>query len=218
MARREKKIEDTGPVGRFGADLRALKKARFRSYREMAEHCDRSASVLSQAANGRAMPQWDTVAEFVRACGGDLKEWSERYRALTCAPVSPDAYRRTDRPTAARPARDGVPGPVPGLTTPAEFIGQLAELRVRAGNRSLRWFTEQDPMLPHTTVHYLLEQRSSLPRWKQVEAFVKACGVREARQLAAWRAAWEEVGIAAAEQRRIRRKLPGSAPALADRT
>ncbi|GAB3241627.1 nSTAND1 domain-containing NTPase [Kineosporia babensis] len=84
---------------RFASDLRQLReKAGRPSYRELAKGAHYSATTLSDAAGGRRLPTLAVVQAFVRACGGNVSEWEERWREL-----------------AGQPADNDSPAPYPGL-------------------------------------------------------------------------------------------------------
>ena len=82
MGRPERPIDpDDGPVAEFASELRELRnKAGRPSYRELARRASFSVTVLSEAAGGRALPTLAVVKGYVRACGGDDREWEERWR------------------------------------------------------------------------------------------------------------------------------------------
>jgi WD40 repeat protein/transcriptional regulator with XRE-family HTH domain len=82
MARRERRIDpEAGPVQRFAWELRRLRQAAGQpSYRELAERVHYSPSVLSEAASGRALPSLAVTVAYARGCGGDPREWEERWR------------------------------------------------------------------------------------------------------------------------------------------
>ncbi|MGV9248121.1 nSTAND1 domain-containing NTPase [Streptomyces sp. NPDC003710] len=70
-----------GPVARLAAELRKLRaEAGSPTYRVMAQRTGQGASTLSQAAAGERLPTLPVVLAYVRACGGDLQEWEERWR------------------------------------------------------------------------------------------------------------------------------------------
>ncbi|MFI5688055.1 hypothetical protein [Streptomyces sp. NPDC051636] len=70
-----------GPVTRFAAELRKLRaEAGSPTYRVMAQRAGQGASTLSQAAAGERLPTLPVVLAYVRACGGDEKEWEARWR------------------------------------------------------------------------------------------------------------------------------------------
>lgn len=49
------------------------------SYRQLAQLAHYSHTALSQAAAGRTLPSLAVTLAFVRACGGDVEEWSARW-------------------------------------------------------------------------------------------------------------------------------------------
>lgn len=87
-----------GPLAAFACGLRELRKqAGGRSYRELARKAHFSASTLSIAAGGRTLPSLPVVQGFVRACGGDVEEWTGRWHELS---------RLLDDGTGPQPAAD----------------------------------------------------------------------------------------------------------------
>ncbi|BCJ56070.1 hypothetical protein Asp14428_75450 [Actinoplanes sp. NBRC 14428] len=85
MARTERRIDPAeGPVQQFAWDLRQLRQAAGRpSYRELAARVHYSASVLSEAAAGHALPSLAVTLAYVRGCDGDPAEWERRWRLVT---------------------------------------------------------------------------------------------------------------------------------------
>ncbi|MGW4112369.1 nSTAND1 domain-containing NTPase [Actinosynnema sp. NPDC004786] len=76
-------VEDT-PVLRFAGDLRRLRReAGSPSYRELGRLANYSPAALSEAAAGRRLPSLAVTRAFVRACGGDVEEWTARWRELS---------------------------------------------------------------------------------------------------------------------------------------
>ncbi|HEX6355869.1 WD40 repeat domain-containing protein [Actinophytocola sp.] len=57
-------------------------------YRELARHAHYSPTTLAQAARGVSFPSLPVTLAYVRACGGDVSEWEERWRA-TAAELHP---------------------------------------------------------------------------------------------------------------------------------
>ncbi|NUS65441.1 MAG: hypothetical protein HOQ46_17515, partial [Saccharothrix sp.] len=84
MARREGPLRaDSGDLGEFAADLRALReRAGSPTYRRLAHDAHYSAAALSEAANGRRLPSLAVTLAYVRACGGDVAAWEARWREL----------------------------------------------------------------------------------------------------------------------------------------
>ena len=84
MGRRENPINPaTGALARFAAQLRELRvQAGSPTYRELALRAFYSASTLSQAASGTVVPSREVTLALVSACGGNIREWDCRWRAL----------------------------------------------------------------------------------------------------------------------------------------
>jgi tetratricopeptide (TPR) repeat protein len=90
-----------------------------------------------------------------------------------------------------------------GARTAAEFVDRMGELRLWAGQPSLRTLSRfGSRTLPATTVSWVLNGKGlpRLPRMAFVEAYVSACLTAAAapreeieRQLEAWRAAWRSI-------------------------
>lgn len=114
------------------------------SYRQMARVALFSSSVLSSAANGRRLPTLQVTLGYVRACGGDLGEWEQRWRQVArgCGVEEAEKERRpgsagaAGRPPGGAPLRVrqrdvSVPRPAQLPLGPDELIGRGAE-RARA--------------------------------------------------------------------------------------
>ena len=77
--------EDT-PLLRFAGDLRRLReKAGSPPYRELGRRANYSAAALSEALAGRRLPSLTVTVAFVRACEGDIDDWTARWRELAAA-------------------------------------------------------------------------------------------------------------------------------------
>ena len=113
-----------GPLADCATELRKLRRrVGDPPYRQMARRAgDVSASALSSAARGDALPSWRVVAAFVRVCDGDPAEWRSRWVQLEDRLRSEDppegadiladpaSARQTDAPAGASPAEDPAPG------------------------------------------------------------------------------------------------------------
>jgi hypothetical protein len=81
-------VEDDTPVAKFAGDLRRLRHvAGLPSYRELGRQANYSPAALSEAAAGRRLPSLAVTKAFVRACGGDVEEWTARWRELATETV-----------------------------------------------------------------------------------------------------------------------------------
>jgi hypothetical protein len=83
-------VEDT-PLLKFAGDLRRLRRsAGSPSYRELGSRANYSAAALSEATAGRRLPSLSLTQAFVRACGGDVEDWTRRWRLLAVEPERSD--------------------------------------------------------------------------------------------------------------------------------
>src|SRR5262245_21258133 len=111
VPRRERPLEsrDTALL-RFAADLRRLRaEAGNPTYRELSWRAHYSPATLSEAAGGRKLPSLADTTAYVTACGGDLADWQQRWRAVIAE--SDDEAARADAPR----AEDDQPAPFVGL-------------------------------------------------------------------------------------------------------
>ncbi|GAA2816746.1 hypothetical protein [Crossiella cryophila] len=101
MARPELPLDPSaGPVHRFAADLRSLRaRAGSPPYHELARQAHFSVTSLSDAARGHRLPTLAVVRGYVLACGGDVEQWSGRWRDLVAA------QRRAKRVSSGKPDR-----------------------------------------------------------------------------------------------------------------
>ncbi|MEV7190222.1 hypothetical protein AB0N81_00255 [Streptomyces sp. NPDC093510] len=85
VPRGERPLEDDGGVlTEFAADLRQLReKAGSPPYRRLARDAHYSSTTLADAAAGRRLPSLPVTLAYVRACGGDVAAWEDRWRALS---------------------------------------------------------------------------------------------------------------------------------------
>ncbi|MGI5216091.1 hypothetical protein [Plantactinospora sp. CA-290183] len=94
MPRRERPLDPgDGVLLRFAADLRQLRRAAGNpTYRVLARQVHYSVATLSEAAAGRKLPSLAVTLAYVRACGGDVDEWEQRWRMAAAELASgPDA-------------------------------------------------------------------------------------------------------------------------------
>ncbi|WP_367127375.1 XRE family transcriptional regulator [Saccharothrix sp. HUAS TT1] len=81
-------VEEDTPVLKFAGDLRRLRRvAGLPSYRELGRLANYSPAALSEAVAGRRLPSLALTRAFVRACGGDVEEWTARWRELAAEGV-----------------------------------------------------------------------------------------------------------------------------------
>ncbi|MFI9429107.1 XRE family transcriptional regulator [Streptomyces achromogenes] len=89
MPRRERPLDaEAGPLLDFAAGLRRVREeAGSPTYRDLARRAHYSIATLSAAAGGRQLPTLAVTLAYVRACGGDEREWERIWRrtAVECA-------------------------------------------------------------------------------------------------------------------------------------
>lgn len=92
-------------VAGFAAQLRELRDRAGRpSYRRLAQLAHYSHTALSQAAAGQSLPSLAVTQAFVRACGGDVEEWSARWREVDQAVRPPGEPPHPSAPSASAPS------------------------------------------------------------------------------------------------------------------
>ena len=87
MPRQERPLEsEETPLLRFAGDLRRLRRrAGLPTYRELGRRTNYSAAALSETVAGRRLPSLAITLAFVRACDGDVAEWTGRWQHLAAA-------------------------------------------------------------------------------------------------------------------------------------
>jgi hypothetical protein len=117
----------------FARDLRALRAKAELEYPEMAEVSHYEMPTLAAAAGGRRLPTLPVAVAFVRACGGDVAEWEERWQKLAGKITAEAAKKRRsdgeedDEPPepADAPAAPEPPAPAPTPTPPDPDGGEV---------------------------------------------------------------------------------------------
>jgi hypothetical protein len=117
----------------FARDLRALRAKAELDYPELAEVSHYTMKTLVSAAGGLRLPTLPVAVAYVRACGGNIAEWEERWQKLA-AKVSADAAKqhrdddgdeREARPEPAdAPGRAELPAP-PAVQDSAPESGEV---------------------------------------------------------------------------------------------
>jgi hypothetical protein len=111
IRQRKAAVPDEQPVGQkqpvasiapdglesFARDLRALRATAELDYPQMAELSHFTMKTLASAAAGLRLPTLPVAVAYVRACGGDVAEWEERWQKLATN-IAADAanQRRSD--------------------------------------------------------------------------------------------------------------------------
>jgi transcriptional regulator with XRE-family HTH domain len=139
MGRQERPVSP-GPLHDFVSDLRKLRARTGVTYRALARRAGYSASALSAAASGDALPTLDVVLAYVGACGAggeEVEDWKRRWQELA---ESRHGAERGPCVTAAAPTGGAPPAlmkPWPWPTVPrvqgAADNEQAANLGTTAG-------------------------------------------------------------------------------------
>jgi hypothetical protein len=116
----------------FARDLRTLRAQAGLDYPEMAENSHYEMKTLAAAAGGLRLPTLPVAVAYVRACGGNVAEWEERWQKLAdkvtaeavrkrrndgdeqAEPPEPADLPGTPEPPALGPAGPAAPEPDPG--------------------------------------------------------------------------------------------------------
>jgi hypothetical protein len=137
MGRPERPIETTdGALAAFAHELRELRRmAGTPTYRDLSRRAHFAGTTLSLAASGSSLPTLDVTLAYVKACGGDLPAWRQRWLSLAAQLGRVDADNSTSHATQPADADDMPfaqvkPAQLPGgITT---FAGRTAELDQQA--------------------------------------------------------------------------------------
>lgn len=112
MARGESPLDpEYGPLFEFAARLRKLRDQAGRpTYRDLARQAHYSIATLSSAAAGRRLPSLAVTLAYVRACGGNEREWEVIWRrtADACAGTPETAAAENRNSADARPPYAGL--------------------------------------------------------------------------------------------------------------
>ena len=118
IRRRETAVPAERPAGRaqsvasiapdgldaFARDLRALRAKAELDYPEMAELSHYTMKTLASAAGGLRLPTLPVAVAYVRACGGNVTEWEERWQKLAARMTADAAKKRRPDDERAEPA------------------------------------------------------------------------------------------------------------------
>jgi hypothetical protein len=98
MARPESPLaRDGSPTREFAFWLRDLRSTKGLTYEQLKRRTGYATSTLQEALNGRRLPTLTVTVAFVRACGGDAKEWHAYWNQVRRA-LDQDAPAALGRP------------------------------------------------------------------------------------------------------------------------
>ncbi|GJF30368.1 hypothetical protein KNE206_30680 [Kitasatospora sp. NE20-6] len=100
--RPERRLDrNASPLAAFACDLRLVREQAKLTYRQMSSKAGYSHNALAQAAGGARFPSLELSLAFARACGGDEREWKQRWydakEAIEREQKRPAAVREPDR-------------------------------------------------------------------------------------------------------------------------
>jgi hypothetical protein len=100
----------------FARDLRALRAKAELDYPELAEVSHYTMKTLASAAGGLRLPTLPVAVAYVRACGGNVAEWEDRWQKLAAKITADGANkRRSENDEQQAPPE---PAEAPGLAEP----------------------------------------------------------------------------------------------------
>lgn len=164
MARPQKELEGEGPVVEFARELRKLhQEAGAPKSKQMelksAAHADVSrvgASSFMDAMRGERFPTWRTVESFVVVCGGDLKQWGNRWQEVKheveagrVPQPRPEPLPTTEVESPSRGRRLAVPLAVAGMA-------------VLATAATVGWTLRDEPHQPITKAVIEVQNKSAI--------------------------------------------------------
>jgi len=103
----------------FARDLRALRAKAELDYPEMAEVSHYTMKTLASAAGGLRLPTLPVAVAYVRACGGNVGEWEERWQKLAGKLTADAAKKRRDDDEHPEPSEAPAIEPPTALKAPA---------------------------------------------------------------------------------------------------
>ncbi len=101
----------------FARDLRALRVQADLDIPQMAESSHYEMKTLASAAGGLRLPTLPVAVAYVRACGGNVAEWEERWQKLADKITAEAAKKRKNE--GEEPAEPLEPAGLPALEAPA---------------------------------------------------------------------------------------------------
>jgi hypothetical protein len=131
-------------VAAFARDLRVLRSKAGLDYPDMAEKSHYTMRTLASAAGGLRLPTLPVLIAYVKACGGDVSDWEERWGRLirsgkkgpTALPAAgSDTDSASPGGSSAPRAPDGRPvpgsGPIPPNATTANEVYVITSAKPR---------------------------------------------------------------------------------------
>lgn len=194
------------PLWRLAEYLRRSRARAGLTYRELADRAQLPEGKLRRAADGKTLPDRETVEAYARACGRDpgyAVRWRERAETARRRKRRAGSRRKWRvRPEPPWWARDVARAAASQAATLDALVAALECLRLAAGQPTLKELAEtarrHGDWLPFSTVSDLLRRETRRPRREVVLAFARACG-EPGEWLREWERAWSRACRAPAE-------------------
>ena len=100
----------------FARDLRALRANAELDYPQLAELSHYTMKTLASAAGGLRLPTLPVAVAYVRACGGNIAEWEDRWQKLAEKIIADEAKKRRSEDDEQQAPPE--PADAPGLAEP----------------------------------------------------------------------------------------------------
>jgi hypothetical protein len=130
----------------FARDLRALRAKAELDYPEMAERSHYTMKTLASAAGGLRLPTLPVAIAYVRACGGDVAEWEDRWHKLA-EKITAEAAKKQQQADGDGESPPG-PGDAPEVQAAQGATEPPASPPPSAGNSEVYVITSAKPRQP----------------------------------------------------------------------
>lgn len=193
MGRNTNALATPKPLTELAQWLRSLRHLSGLSYRQMERlstlHTHRTVPYLRfyRADRGSGLPAWRVVQDYVRICGGDIRDAKRLWKKAEAATATADGQPQRRRPVL----------PLQYIGEPIELLDAMRALRFNHGNKTLRELElaageKGVSHLPRSTLGAVLGGKR-MPSKRLLLTFVRVCGeVEPGTQTARmWERAWE---------------------------
>ncbi|MGW7459974.1 helix-turn-helix domain-containing protein [Streptomyces sp. NPDC054797] len=147
------------------------------------------AELVPAAGKRPSVPAWPVVEAYTKACGGSIAE-ARRLWTKAASVWAPGKTSSVPRRPAMAPQY---------ISEPADLLIAMRDLRLRAGNPSLRELEKRAvtssgavTVLPRSTLGAVLNGTRHCRR-DLLADFVRACGVTKESEVMRWLAAWDRI-------------------------
>jgi len=153
------------------------------TYQDVGHQAWYSAETVRAQMSGRRTLAPKVAEAISGLLGGPDGAWS--------AASEPERSRSVGLPRPDEPSRRSLPPDPTEATTTGQFQAKLIELKVWAGDPSLRQLAARRHDLPRSTLSDMLRRTDRLPRYDLLHGYVIACGAPHDWPL--WDLAWQQL-------------------------